>query len=250
MRSLVMALIAGITTLVGQAFADEIYLRDGNCVTGAVLALQRENYVVKSDPPAGMQMIPKKAVMFIQYDNPAKGAEILKIRPPSAREMAPVELLPTREYGLAVLEAVKQAEKSIWITAYYISGSKGSPVKDFYETLMEKARNGVEVVIIGEYGAGTSTRIRDATFNFCRQLEAEGVKIHLLKERRILHKKMVVIDGQTAYIGSSNLTLAGVYHNDELNLMTQYTPFVDFVKKDMERLRVRTVPPDELNRKD
>jgi len=187
-----------------------------------------------------MQTIPKAAVQTVFYDDPAQANRVLGIQE-AARCHAkgnpyPIRLLPTRPFGKTILETVQNAQTSIWVSAYYISGSATTPIRDFYATLQEKAKQGLDVLIVTEYGPGTSARVREATYNFARELESSGIRILFVKERRILHKKMILVDGRIALLGSSNLTMAGTLQSDEMNMEIQQPTFVTQMHKDFQNI--------------
>lgn len=220
--------------------ADEISLRDGSSLTGRVLMVQTGGYVFQDGAPrVTMQNIPKAAVRTVFYDDPAMADRALGIR--SALRLVEgdssfVRLLPTRPFGQAILEAVQNAQTSIWVSAYYISGSSTSPIKDFYAALAEKARQGLDVVVVSEYGSGTSARVREATYNFARELEQSGIRVRFMSGYRILHKKMILVDNQIALLGSANLTMAGTLQSDEMNVEIRQPAFVARMQKDFEKI--------------
>lgn len=225
------------------AWGDKIRLRDGHSMTGKILMVKSDGYVFRENtPPRLMQTIPKAAVQTVHYDNPAQANKALGIKT-ALRHIkgasSPIRLLPTRPFGQSILKAVQAAKSSIWVSAYYISGSSTSPIKDFYATLQEKAKQGLDVIIVSEYGPGTSARVRESTFNFARELESSGIRVLFVTERRILHKKMILIDGQIALLGSSNLTMAGTLQSDEMNVEIRQPKFVAQMQKDFERIIAR-----------
>ena len=220
--------------------ADEISLRDGSSLTGRVLMVQSGGYVFQDNAPRGtMQNIPKAAVRYVLYDDPAQADHILGIRGALRHadgDASFVRLLPTRPFGQAILEAVQNAKTSIWVSAYYISGSSTSPIKDFYAALEEKAQQGLDVVVVSEYGPGTSARVREATYNFARELEQSGIRVRFMSGYRILHKKMILVDNQIALLGSANLTMAGTLQSDEMNVEIRQPAFVARMRKDFEKI--------------
>ena len=234
--------------------ADEISLRDGTSLTGRVLMVQTSGYVFQDDAPRGtMQNIPKTAVRYILYDDPAQADRVLGIR--SALRLAEgdpsfVRLLPTRPYGQTILEAVQNAQTSIWVSAYYISGSSTRPIKDFYAALEEKARQGLDVVVVSEYGPGTSARVREATYNFARELEQSGIRVLFMNGHRILHKKMILVDNHIALLGSANLTMAGTLQSDEMNAEIRQTAFVAHMHKDFEKIMASAQTSEAANAKE
>ena len=53
---------------------------------------------------------------------------------------------------------------------------------------------------------------------------------------RILHKKMILVDNQSAFLGSANLTMAGTLQSDEMNVEIRQPAFVTRMHKDFEIL--------------
>ena len=234
--------------------ADEISLRNGSSLTGRVLMVQSGSYVFQDDAPRGtMQNIPKAAVRYALYDDPAQADRVLGIRSAlrhAEGEASFVRLLPTRPFGQAILEAVQNAHASIWVSAYYISGSSTSPIKDFYTALAEKAQQGLDVVVVSEYGPGTSARVREATYNFARELEQSGIRVLFMSGYRILHKKMILVDSQIALLGSANLTMAGTLQSDEMNVEIRQPAFVARMHKDFEKIMASAQTAEASNSKE
>ena len=242
----------GVLLLLSPAVrADEISLRDGSSLTGRVLMVQSGGYVFQDNAPRGtMQNIPKAAVRYVLYDDPTLADRALGIRSTLRHvegDPSFVRLLPTRPFGHAILEAVQNAQTSIWVSAYYISGSSTSPIKDFYAALAEKARQGLEVVVVSEYGPGTSARVREATYNFARELEQSGIRVLFMSGYRILHKKMILVDGQIALLGSANLTMAGTRQGDEMNIEIRQPTFVAHIRMDFEKIMASARTAEALN---
>ena len=231
--------------------ADEISLRDGSSLTGRVLMVQSGSYVFQDDAPRGtMQNIPKAAVRYVLYDDPALAGRVLGIRSALRHvegDPSFVRLLPTRPFGQAILEAVQNAHTSIWVSAYYISGSSTSPIKDFYTALAEKARQGLEVVVVSEYGPGTSARVREATYNFARELEQSGIRVLFMSGYRILHKKMILVDNHIALLGSANLTMAGTLQSDEMNVEIRQPAIAARMRKDFESIMASAQTAEAAN---
>ena len=234
------AVLGALLLLTAVSQADEISLRDGTSLTGRVLMVQSSGYVFQDNAPRSTpQNIPKTAVRYVLYDDPAMADRAFGIRSAlrhAEGEASLVRLLPTRPFGQAILDAVRNAQTSIWVSAYYISGSSTSPIKDFYTALEDKARQGIEVIVISEYGPGTTARVREATYNFARGLEQSGIRVRFMSERRILHKKMILVDNQSAFLGSANLTMAGTLQSDEMNAHIRQPAFVARMRKDFEKI--------------
>ena len=248
------AIVFSLFSVAVHGRADEISLRDGTSMTGRVLMVQSDGYVFQDDAPRGtMQNIPKSAVRYVLYDDPTHADRILGIRNAllhAEGETSFVRLLSTRPFGQAILEAVQNAKTSIWVSAYYISGSSTSPIKDFYTALEDKARQGLDVVIVSEYGPGTSARVREATYNFARELEQSGIRVLFMNGHRILHKKMILVDNHIALLGSANLTMAGTLQSDEMNADIRQPAFVAHMRVDFESIMAIAQTADAANKKE
>ena len=248
------AVLGVLILLSAVSRADEISLRDGSSLTGRVLLVQSGGYVFQDNAPRGtMQNIPKAAVRYVLYDDPAQADRVLGIRSALRQvegDPSVVRLLPTRPFGQAILAAVQNAQTSIWVSAYYISGSSTRPIKDFYAALTEKAQQGLDVVVLSEYGPGTSARVREATYNFARELEQSGIRVRFMSGYRILHKKMILVDHQIALLGSANLTMAGTLQSDEMNLEIRQPAFVARMRKDFDKIMASALPADATHAKE
>ena len=249
------SLFFGFVLLIASSTrADEIRLRDGRLLSGNILSVQPAACQFQPSRTGSMQTIPQAAVQYVLYDDPAQADRILGIIPAARRhsqgEPSHVRLLPTRPFGKAILEAVQNAKTSIWVSAYYISGSSVSPIKDFYAALAAKAQQGLDVVVISEYGPGTSARVREATYNFARELERSGIRVLFMSGYRILHKKLILVDGQRAFLGSANLTMAGTLQSDEMNIEVRQPIFVSEMRKDFERILAAAQPTEVANPKE
>ena len=247
----VLSALGVLLLLCPAARADEIFLRDGSSLTGRVLMVQSDGYVFQDGSPRGtMQNIPKAAVRYVLYDDPAQADRVLGIRSMLRHvegEPSFVRLLPTRPFGQAILDAVQNAQTSILVSAYYISGSSTSPIKDIYAALAEKARQGLDAVVVSEYGPGTSARVREATYNFARELEQSGIRVLFMSGYRILHKKMILVDNQIALLGSANLTMAGTRQGDEMNADIRQPAFVAHIRMDFEKIMASARTAEALN---
>jgi len=222
------------------ASSDKIFLRDGQTLEGTLLGEQRNEYQFQPNTPgAVLRRIPKQAVSYVIYDDLTRADQALgisKARHLAESDLSVVSILPTKPFGQEILSAVKGAQESIWITAYFISGSKTRPIYDFYETIKRKAQEGVEVIIISEYGPGTSAHVKNRTFNYARELGNAGIQVRFMSERRVLHKKLIIVDGRKVFLGSANLTMSGTLRNNELNVRIEDPSFVRKVTEDYRRL--------------
>lgn len=238
----IFAILALLLLFVREACAsfDQISLRDGQTLNGKLLSEQRNEYLFQPNTPgATVRRIPKQAVRFVIYSDPARANQALGIsraRRLTESGLSVAGILPAKPFGQAILGAVKGAQTSIWITAYFISGSRTSPIRDFYETLQRKAQEGVEVIVISEFGPGTSAHVRNTTFNFARELGRAGIQVRFMRERRVLYKKLIIVDGKAVFLGSANLTMSGTLRNNEINVRIVDPSFARRATEDFRRM--------------
>lgn len=158
-----------------------------------------------------------------EADNPAFG-----IIRPAYRELAATVaestgLLPTQGNQVSIipvntdrlqwmLEQMRQARKSIYIDIYRFRIDSGGAF--LYSILEEKARAGLDVRIIADKGANRTSDLKKL-----KELEDDGAKVEFFRfpvwvADYILppiatthrdHRKIMIIDGEIAYIGGRNL---------------------------------------------
>lgn len=243
------ALLLALTT--SLATSDRVYLRDGQIMDGQVMGESRGQYAFRaSATTSSPQQIPKDAVKFVVYGDPAKARQVLgldrAIRLGKDADMTSVTILPTEAFGRALGPAVQTATQSIWVTAYYLSGHLSGPIQEFYEGLRERARAGLDVVMICEFSTGTRPSVRHATLNFTEELSRDGITVLFIQGGKTMHKKMIIIDGKTVLLGSSNLTVAGTMGSNEMNVRVDSPAFARRAASDFARLRDRAIPATDL----
>lgn len=120
---------------------------------------------------------------------------------------------PSREisrYYVTLLSAIRNAEKSICLSAAYFV-----PSHQEKEDLIAAARRGVSVRLLLPDQSDSDVAIAVAHSHYEDLLEA-GVKIYET-HGIVLHSKTVVIDGVWSAIGSSNFDQRSVLFNDEVD---------------------------------
>ncbi len=236
------------------AFAqlDVFHMRDGSTLTGNIVGETADAYRTLIQTPTAPMMtnVPVRAVRYVVYGTPQKARANLDLdrvaRSLNARDTATVRFLPTEAFGDSVNEAVAAARGRIWILAFYISGGMDPTIDAFYNTLRAKARAGLDVRIISEFGAGTPMPIRHGTANFTHTLQADGIQVSFIQEYRVMHKKVLIVDGNVLFLGSSNLTGAGVKTSDEFNVRIESEPLVRRAEADFLRMARQAKTFEEL----
>lgn len=115
-------------------------------------------------------------------------------------------------YYVTLLSAIRNAEKTIWITNSYFV-----PTKVMKQDLMDAAQRGVDVRLLLPGKSDVQATLAAQRSHYKDLLEA-GVKI-FENEHVMLHAKTVVIDGVWSVVGSSNLDHRSVLYNDEVDVV-------------------------------
>jgi len=198
-----------------------------------------------------MTNVPIRAVRYVVYGTPQKARTNLDLdrvaRILKARDTATVRFLPTEAFGEAVQEIVQSARSRIWILAYYISGGSHETIQAIYNTVRQKARTGLDALVISEFGKGTPMPIRNATLNYAQTLEEDGVNVRFIQEYRTMHKKVILVDRDKVLLGSANLTGVGVSYSDEFSVLIQSEPFARSVEADINRIEKQSKPIEKLD---
>jgi phosphatidylserine/phosphatidylglycerophosphate/cardiolipin synthase-like enzyme len=148
---------------------------------------------------------------------------------------ARVRLVQDREHHDLVIEAVRRAERSVWIATANLKelrvpgrgGGRYVPVLDVFDTLVQ---GGVELRMLH---ASLPSRAFRADFDARPRLVAGGLR---LRQCPRVHMKVVVIDGALLYLGSANWTGAGLgakgehRRNFELGVVTDDDAMLDAVQ--------------------
>lgn len=162
-------------------------------------------------------------------------------------------------YRTVILEKMAGARESVWIAtanvkAMMVEGAGGrfAPVVELFRTL---ARRGVELRLLH---AELPSRPFRAAFDRSRTLVEGGLQLKICPR---VHFKCVRVDGAWVYLGSANLTGAGLGakhadgRNFELGFVTEDFDTVDRVSALFEsvwsgaecgRCRLRSVCPDPI----
>jgi phosphatidylserine/phosphatidylglycerophosphate/cardiolipin synthase-like enzyme len=111
-------------------------------------------------------------------------------------------------YQLVLKELVMEARRLLWIVTADIKDlyiEDGKEFVPFLKVLADKLREGVEIRLVHAKEPGP--RFREDFDRFPELVEAEGFE-RILCPR--MHMKCVIADGRRAYVGSANLTGAGM----------------------------------------
>lgn len=133
----------------------------------------------------------------------ADDGEVVRIIGSSPRRLA-------ARYYVTVLSAIRNAERSVWITcAYFV------PTHEEVQDLKRAARRGVDVRLLVPSESDSSPALIVQRSHYAGLLKA-GVHIYE-RDDAILHSKTMVVDGVWSIVGSSNFDNRSVLFNDEVD---------------------------------
>jgi len=113
-------------------------------------------------------------------------------------------------YYVTLISAIRNAEKSIWLSAAYFV-----PSHQELEDLERAAKRGVDVRLLLPDQSDSPSAIAVAHSHYADLLES-GVRIYET-QGIVLHSKTVVIDNVWSAIGSSNFDQRSILFNDEVD---------------------------------
>ncbi|MDY0882555.1 phosphatidylserine/phosphatidylglycerophosphate/cardiolipin synthase family protein [Dongia soli] len=133
----------------------------------------------------------------------AQGSEVVRIIGSSPSQQL-------SHYYVTLLSAIRNAEKSIWLTAAYFV-----PTEEAMEDITAAAKRGVDVRLLLPDTSDAPSAVAIAHSHYTELLDA-GVKIYET-QGVVLHSKTVIVDGVWSAIGSSNFDQRSVLFNDEID---------------------------------
>ncbi|MGB5283138.1 MAG: phospholipase D family protein [Polyangiales bacterium] len=166
------------------------------------------------------------------------------------RRAVPLQLLSDREHYEQVIQAVLEAERSVWIATANLKellvedprvvpgrrrGRRGN-YHSVLEVFAELAERGVELRILH---ASMPSRPFRKSFDGQPGLVKGGLEMRLCPR---VHLKTVVIDARLVYLGSANWTGAGLgakgegRRNFEMGIFTSDEQTIDYVQERYDRI--------------
>lgn len=164
----------------------------------------------------------------------------------SARTIRAKLLLDGAHYEELIVRAVTQAQVSVWISTanlktMMVEAPIGSRARasgryvSFFETLGELSRRGVDVCIL--HASPPSGPLRRELARLAKN--ASGIK---MRQCPRVHLKMIAVDGKLLYLGSANLTGAGLgakgdgRRNFEMGILTDSEAMLDAAQERFDRI--------------
>jgi len=130
------------------------------------------------------------------------------------------ETVDTANYASALLSFIRQAQKSIHVVMYRISYYPrygDSVTNDILNALIAAAARGLDVRVFMDDCAFYQDSAA-ANLEAARYLNDHGVDVRMDSPSETTHAKLVIIDGKTAVLGSTNWNYYSLEKNNEVDI--------------------------------
>lgn len=121
-----------------------------------------------------------------------------------------------KQYPVAVIPLLEQAKRSIDVVVYdwrWYPDQVGSNCQKFNNAMVAAARRGVAIRVI------TNTAFT------VKVLAGLGINAKIWQQGKIMHTKMLLVDGECAVLGSHNFTMNAFNLNQELSVVVRHEEF-------------------------
>lgn len=124
-----------------------------------------------------------------------------------------------REYEPVVIELLDNAEESIVMAMYIVRAEGKGPVRRLLKDLEEALERGVSVKMY------LNTRFKSNSAPWVIQgevfdtLREKGAEIFSVTHTRLLHDKLIIVDGRYVVVGSTNWSVAALKDNYESSVL-------------------------------
>lgn len=119
-----------------------------------------------------------------------------------------------RQYFQTAHEILSDAKESIHIASFelkYYEDFPDSQMNRLIEELVAAKRRGVKVMIVVDQYSKEN--------NAYHILDREGIEWKFDSEKTTTHSKLIIVDGETVLVGSTNLSYYGLEKNHEANVL-------------------------------
>lgn len=140
-------------------------------------------------------------------------------------------LLLDENFLPAAINLISKAEKLIYISTFkaeMTTKPRGRKLHKLFELLFEKSQLGIDVRLLiskrENYG-----HIPVTNLFAIRDLKANGVKVRHLRNDRLCHAKILLVDDYAAIIGSHNLSIKSCHSNFEVSYYVHTPTSIDLL---------------------
>lgn len=147
--------------------------------------------------------------------------------PPRDRTTPESIVLAGRRYYYYVRDQIRAAERSIDVLMFHIAlPHQDHPTRQLLEALVRARRRGVRVRVLVDRDRRDdpyrSTVINAAAVQY---LLEQGIAVRVDRPDRLLHSKMIIIDGDHTIIGSHNWSAGSFFMFDDLSMAVMSSEF-------------------------
>ena len=120
-----------------------------------------------------------------------------------------------------IIDTINSAKKNLCLSFFQFAitpqNLKGIPL-NIFSSIKSRQQDGVEVKILinQKFANSIQHEINRKTNQF---LQSNGINIKWTNPRKVNHTKLIIADGERAYIGSANLTITSLADNWEIGVV-------------------------------
>lgn len=152
--------------------------------------------------------------------------------------MSKEEILLDEKFLPAAINLVSQAWHNIYVTTFkaeITTKPRGRLLRKFFQILCEKSQIGVDTrLILNKVSKMGSVPITN--LYAMKELPKQGVAVRHLRNNRICHAKLIIVDNYAALVGSHNLSVKACHNNFESTILTCNKDIVKGLKQHFESL--------------
>ena len=145
-----------------------------------------------------------------------------------AEIISPIIPIVDREYLPAAQKLIEEAGKSISLSMFVVK--RGEMVNLLIKDLKKSAQRGVEIKILLDDNIAHNQR----TVNSLKGIK--NIEIKLDSPKKTTHNKMLIVDGETVLIGSTNWTDSSLGSADEANVIIKNKEIAAYLQEFFDKL--------------
>jgi len=168
---------------------------------------------------------------------------------------ANVESVSAPQYFETALNEINQAKFSILCVMYLISSSPDQPESQpnqLLNALIKAKDRGVAVKVILDQNINFESESSEEAVAHNKNQEAfellrkNNVSVFFDTSDTYTHSKVIVIDGETVIVGSTNWSKSALTRNNETNVLIRSKEFAAQVKADLDKIKLQENIPASL----